>query len=205
VGVAVAIVVVALVAAAAGLAFALGGGGGSGGDDASAPTVPSDAPAPTTERTDPPTTELETTVPTTAAPTTTTAPPLVAIAVEESPASQAAVDTFTTYFQGLNDHDFARAHGALSAAKQQKLSVETMASGAATSHDTDIVIESVDKPDDARLVVVVSFTSTQAVGDSANGDTCTKWRMRYELVPSGAGWGIDAVSGADGGEGWSNC
>ncbi|MCU1371012.1 MAG: putative Peptidase and chymotrypsin/Hap, partial [Ilumatobacteraceae bacterium] len=133
-----------------------------------------------------------------------TAPVLTVASAASGGDVQTSIDTLSRYFAALNAHDFPTAHGLLSAAKQAKLPLEKMASGADTSHDTDIVVESIG-PEAGGVVAIVTFTSTQSAEDSRTGDECTRWRVRYELVPYGLTWLIDDSTGVAGARPDSSC
>ena len=118
--------------------------------------------------------------------------------------AQAGIGSLERYFAAINDHDFATAHAGLSQTMQGKVSLEQMTTDADSTHDDDIVIESIGT-DGEILVAVVSFTSHQDVEDSPTGTPCNLWRIRYELVASGSTWLIDRAAGVDGAKPYRAC
>jgi len=192
-GAAIAVVALVLVAAVA-LVVVLTGGNDSGSSDAGTPDGSSVTTPP-----DPSTTEIPTTVASTTPEVATTTAPVLTVGPSASDSGfQPAVAALSTYFAAINAHDFATAHAALSPSQQAKVSQAQMAMDADTTHDSDIYVESIAPGPSGGLAADVSFTSTQSAEDSRFNTTCTRWRIRYELIPSGSTWVIDGTGKVDG-------
>lgn len=109
-------------------------------------------------------------------------------------AANGIADAFTTYFDGINSGDYEAAWRVLSPRLRAGSTIDSFASGDATSYDSDfqVIHASQDAPDQAS--VVLSFVSLQRADKGPDGDTCDTWTLRYTMVqgPSGE-WYIDAA------------
>lgn len=203
------VLAVVLAVVVAGVAVLVGSPSKGGRDDTATPS--STAPAPTDSDEAATITEAMTTTTTVAttateAPTTTTTSPLVSVLAGGDAATVDAVaSSLTTYFSAINAHDFPTAYAMLGPTAQGRVSLDEMARDASTSHDEQIVLESVFSDGAGGQIAIVSFTSTQAPEDSPTSSTCNRWRIRYELVASGGSWLIDRSSGVDGAKPYSSC
>jgi hypothetical protein len=96
-------------------------------------------------------------------------------------ASQVAI-TFSTYFGGINDKNFGQAYSAYSPTYQQNVPESGLASGDATTTDSNVNLVSITSTSDGSIAVDVDFSSQQAAANGPNGETCTDWSLVYKLV-----------------------
>jgi serine protease Do len=113
--------------------------------------------------------------------------------------------TLATYFDGINDGDYASAYYSETARSHDGESLGTFTANVVTSYDTDVNVSSVTPDADGAYEVFVTFTSVQAANEGPNGDTCDLWSLDYRLVPGGSGFLIDAASSATGGPAYHSC
>jgi len=119
---------------------------------------------------------------------------LAAVASDSRAAGVGAM--FDNYFGGINSRDFARAVSVFDPAgvldPNNSDQVGRFSHDVSTTTDGDIVIRSIDTNPSraAALIVVVTFTSTQAAGYGPAGstnETCTHRRVQYTLTQTAAG------------------
>jgi hypothetical protein len=102
--------------------------------------------------------------------------------------------TLATYFDGINDGDYASAYDAESTHAHDGESLAIVTANVVTSYDTDLNITSITPRADGSYDVFVTFTSVQASNEGPNGDSCDLWNLDYRLVPGGSGFVIDGAS-----------
>jgi hypothetical protein len=109
-------------------------------------------------------------------------------AVPSSPFVGAATTTFSSYFGGINAKNFPQAFSAYSPGYQARMGYQSLASGDATSTDTNVTVTSIGQNNDGSLTVGTTFTSHQSPSSGPNpGETCTNWSLAYHLVPATLG------------------
>jgi hypothetical protein len=108
--------------------------------------------------------------------------------VRSNPFANDVASTFTTYFGGIDDHNFQRAYFAYSPSYRSTVSLAAFASGDKTSRILHGVIRSIEANSDGSLTTDVTFTSHQAPAyGPVPGERCTNWSIAYHLVPSSGG------------------
>jgi protein kinase-like protein len=135
----------------------------------------------------PPVAPTSTAAPAPAPPTpapTTTAPPQIAVAGGvDNPGREAVVTRLDGYFRALNDRDYAAAFDAFSpdsAVVDNGLpAFRTGNSTTAVSRQRILAIEDLDP---SGVLVTVTYRSTQDAEYGVDGQTCTNWRLAYELT-----------------------
>jgi hypothetical protein len=97
---------------------------------------------------------------------------------------------FDTYFAGVNNHD---AQSAVSVFDPGGLinphdpdQVNRFAEGTSTSTDDRVVIDSIRPSAPGHLAVSVRFRSRQDPAYGPDGETCTLWKLQYDLVKHGS-------------------
>jgi serine protease Do len=129
-----------------------------------------------------------------------------------SPASRSDVaaieSTLDTYFQAINDGDYATAYAQLDAnAKAQSGTLQQFADGVSTSYDFYIsngrvfyyAIGKVTRSSADTDQVPLWFTSIQNPAKGPNGDTCDHWTLIYTMRNVAGVWLVDSVTGQHGG------
>ena len=99
---------------------------------------------------------------------------------------------FDTYFTGVNSHDVQLAVSAYDPAgvvnPHDPDEVSRFAEGTSTSTDDQIVIDSIQSSAPGHLAVAVRFRSRQAAAFGPGGQTCTMWKLQYDLVKHGSAY-----------------
>lgn len=170
------------------------------GSSPSTPTAPANGNDTTVFTT--PTTGLSTTVSPTSMPSQL--PPIDTSALDGNALAAQVGATLQAYFGGINSKNFGAAYAVLSPANQSRLSFTNFMNGSATSTDSAITVQSLQRNGDGSVVAVVAFTSQQDPAHGPRpGETCTVWLLAYHLVPGSASFAvsylIDSVSPVGGG------
>lgn len=99
----------------------------------------------------------------------------------DKPDAPAIVELFTSYFNAINDRDYATYVSLLENGQDQK-SQASFETGYRTTVDTEIGIDRITPTPDGTLVQL-SFTSRQDAADAADGtSTCLVWQMEFRVV-----------------------
>jgi serine protease Do len=106
-------------------------------------------------------------------------------------------DLFTRYANGINSGDYETSYATLSPAAQSRTSFEEFANGASSSYIVDFVIKRVATIEGGDQVHV-EFTSVQDADEGFHGQTCSNWKITYQLVNTGDDWFIDRSTPAPG-------
>jgi hypothetical protein len=106
--------------------------------------------------------------------------------------------TLVTYFDAINNGDYATAYAQLDARAQTQGSEQTFASGDSTSYDFNFNLASVTTQSSGVDVAQLSFTSVQDAAHGPNGDTCDAWTLNYTMVNVNGTWLIDSAGGQNG-------
>jgi serine protease Do len=112
--------------------------------------------------------------------------------------SAGITSTLTSYFNDINDGNYAGAFALLDPQAQSQTSLSQFAQGDATSYDFNISVGAVTGLPDGDAMVPVEFTSIQDSADGPNGDTCDNWTLNYTMVNSTGTWLIDSATGQNG-------
>lgn len=103
--------------------------------------------------------------------------------------------TLADYFEGINLGDYQLAWRQLTPAFQQRLGgYADFVEGNETSYIVDVVPHHVSQANAGTWTVEVTFTSLQDAADGPDGEPCTRWHLRYELVHGDGQWLIDGAS-----------
>jgi hypothetical protein len=146
------------------------------------------APPPTEGGPSPPSVSSGGTTPPTAPPISTTP----TIPASEAPVNVAAVAWNSQSYGGINQKNFSQAYAAYSPGYQQNVGESALATGDATTTDSNVNIVSMTQNADGSWTVDVTFSSQQAAANGPNGETCTNWWLAYDMVQ---GSGAEAPSG----------
>ncbi|HWM60073.1 MAG TPA: protein kinase [Pseudonocardia sp.] len=154
--------------------LALGAGGGALLVDRSAAPPDPDPPVPTAAG------------PATPTPTSTTTaspPPLPVADGVTHPERDAIAARLGSYFQAINDHDFEKAFGYFSPdSAVVGNGYDTFREGNSTTVvQRQRILAITDLPGDA-VTATVTYRSTQDAEFGPSGETCTNWRLSYEMV-----------------------
>jgi S1-C subfamily serine protease len=106
--------------------------------------------------------------------------------------------TLVTYFDAIDNGDYATAYAQFDAHAQSQGSEQTFASGDATSYDFNFNLISVTAGSPAVDVAALDFTSVQDAAHGPNGDTCDNWTLNYTMVNVSGTWLIDSATGQNG-------
>jgi serine protease Do len=116
-----------------------------------------------------------------------------------SPGPSAAIkSTLTSYFNDINDGNYAAAYALLGPQAQGQTSLSQFAQGDATSYDFNISVGAVTSLPAGEAHVPVDFTSIQDSADGPDGDTCDDWTLSYTMTNSSGTWLIDSATGQNG-------
>lgn len=107
--------------------------------------------------------------------------------------------SFDAYVDGINTGDYRSAYERLGPSAQAITSYDEFVDGTYTSQIRRFVVERMVPVATGRYSVTVSFVSTQAPGQGPNGETCTNWRLVYDMIRTYDGvWRIDRSDPAPG-------
>lgn len=122
--------------------------------------------------------------PSTPAPTTTAARPLITVAGGvDHPDRDAVVARLDGYFQALNDRDYQAAFDAFSPdSAVVDNGLPAFRTGNSTTEVARQRILGIEDLDPGGLLVTVTYRSTQDAEYGVDGQTCTNWRLAYELT-----------------------
>jgi serine protease Do len=110
-----------------------------------------------------------------------------------------------TYFDGINDGDYASAYYAETQRAHHGESLATFALSVSSSFDSDFTLPAVGPGSGGSYVVEVIFTSLQSASKGPGGDTCDIWDLNYQLLPSGGAYLINAATSATSGPAYQSC
>lgn len=105
------------------------------------------------------------------------------------------IATLTTYFDAINNGDYATAYAQLAPSEKATITEAAFAANDATSYDTDIIIAADTSSAPGTDLVDVAFTSLQNSAQGPNGDQCDGWTLEYTMVNSAGSWLIQATKG----------
>ncbi|MFI6329444.1 hypothetical protein ACIBBG_14230 [Micromonospora chersina] len=113
----------------------------------------------------------------------------------EDPRAAGIAATFDTYFAGINGGDYQAAASMFDPAGEvldpgDNRAVQRFGQQLVTTRDSDVVLHALTDAPTGVLVAEVSFQSNQAPGYGPKGrpqETCTRWRIRYELSVTATG------------------
>ena len=127
---------------------------------------------------------------TSAGPTPSPTLSLVAISPGMTPsAAQPQVETLlSTYFHGINTHDYAEYAGTLNAAEQAKQTQSEFSSGYSSTADSGMTLTGLSDSGNGGLTATVTFTSRQSPAQSVDKSACNAWTLNLYLVPQGGGY-----------------
>jgi serine protease Do len=109
------------------------------------------------------------------------------------PDLQGLLDTFQSYFDGINLGLYRQAYDQSSSERRSQVSFAGFRAGTLTSYDFDVRIRSIDDVDPDTRRVLVTFWSVQEPKYGQDGQGCTKWTLDYTMVLSGDRWLIDSA------------
>jgi serine protease Do len=98
----------------------------------------------------------------------------------EHPSAAAVATMFETWTTGINTRDYGLSFSQYTGRLQQQVGFDAFASGNRSSQIVDFTVESV--LGDSTLAVLATFTSRQDAQDGFDGQTCSVWRMEYEIL-----------------------
>lgn len=108
------------------------------------------------------------------------------------------VSTLTTYFDAINNGDYATAYAQLDPHAQSQTSLQTFAAGDSTSYDFNFNLKSITTQSSGVDGAALDFTSVQDAAKGSNGDTCDNWTLNYTMVNTGGTWLINSATGQNG-------
>ncbi len=126
-----------------------------------------------------------TAIPPKPAPSGTTAPDLqIQLAGDvRHPERKAVAAQLGHYFQAINDHDYAKAFGHFSPdSTVAGKGFAAFRDGNATTLVQRTRIIAISDLADGGVQATVTYRSTQAAELGPNGETCTNWRLAYEMI-----------------------
>jgi hypothetical protein len=101
----------------------------------------------------------------------------------------APVETLlSTYFQGINTHNYGEYSGTLTAQNKADQTQSSFDSGYSTTTDSDMTLTSVTSTGGGDLTATVTFTSHQSPADSVDNSACNDWTLNFYLAPNGTGY-----------------
>jgi hypothetical protein len=113
-------------------------------------------------------------------PTPTTPTYGIVTVLAEHPSAAAVATMFETWTTGINTRDYGLSFSQYTGRLQQQVGFDAFASGNRSSQIVDFTVESV--LGDSTLAVLATFTSRQDAQDGFDGQTCSVWRMEYEIL-----------------------
>ncbi len=99
----------------------------------------------------------------------------------------AVADLLTRYMTGINTGRFADAYAMFSPALQAGATLDQFTAGERSSHLFDVVVRSATRSTTGSVTAEVTFGSVQDVRYGHDGQSCSQWRITYQLVPGPAG------------------
>jgi hypothetical protein len=185
------------VAGAIAVVLVAGGGAVAAALALSHNTTTSSSPPPTSQpaSTQPAVTSTPSQAQTTSSPPTATPSPTaagsvaIAAGASSAPQAQQVESLFTTYFQGINTHNYAEFASTLDASMQARNPQSSFDTGYKTTTDSNETISSIASTG-SGLTVVVMFTSHQSPSDSPDKSACNNYTLTLPLVPQGSGYVI---------------
>ncbi|TCO47956.1 hypothetical protein [Actinocrispum wychmicini] len=98
------------------------------------------------------------------------------------------------YFDAINGRDYSKFRGVITKARADLLPKAKFDHDFRSSADGSILIYRIDAAPDAKLRVLIGFTSTQDVADAPPElpVPCITWHVVWPLVRDGAKWRIDS-------------
>jgi eukaryotic-like serine/threonine-protein kinase len=109
-------------------------------------------------------------------------------AVNTDPDATGVAATFAAYFGGIDARNYMQAWDTYTPALQAAIPFQPWSSGLGTTHDGQVVVQSIQHNPNGDTTARVTFQSHQAGQYGPNpGETCTNWSLDYQLVPSAAG------------------
>ena len=106
-------------------------------------------------------------------------------AVSADPDATAVAATLATYFGGIDTKKYTQAWNTYTATLQAAFPYHPFASALSTSHDSRVVVQSIQHDANGNIEADVSFQSHQAGKYGPDqGETCTNWSLDYHLVPA---------------------
>lgn len=108
-------------------------------------------------------------------------------AVNTDPNATGVAATFAAYFGGIDSRNYMQAWDTYTPALQAAIPFQPWSNGLGTTHDGQVVVQSIQHNPNGDMTARVTFQSHQAGQYGPNpGETCTDWSLDYQLVPSGA-------------------
>jgi S1-C subfamily serine protease len=114
------------------------------------------------------------------------------------PLVQEITAALTTYFNAINNGDYASAYAQLSPAEQATTSESKFASDLSTTYDFNVNVGAISAVSPGTGLVDVTFTSLQSPAQGPNGDTCDNWTLQYTMVQFNGSWLIQSANGQGG-------
>jgi hypothetical protein len=111
-------------------------------------------------------------------------------AATADPRTPGIVALLEQYFAAINTRDYRGYRSLLTAQRQAGLTRGGFIAGYRSTADSAEVLRRVGTGASGETVAVVVFTSHQDPADSANGQSCTRWRISLFLQPTGGGYAI---------------
>lgn len=128
-------------------------------------------------------------------------PPTISVTVPlAAPDGDSIAVTLSTYFNGINDGDYAVAFRQLGPGAGGNGSPSTFAEAVRATVDSDVRVVDASTPGTGQATVDVNFTSHQAAEKGPRpGQTCDQWGVRYTMIQESDGhWLMNGSEGRDG-------
>jgi serine protease Do len=106
--------------------------------------------------------------------------------------------TLVTYFDAINNGDYATAYAQLDTHAQSQGSLKSFASDDSTSYDFNFSLRSITTKSPGVDLATLDFTSIQDASKGPNRNTCDNWTLNYAMVNTGGAWLIDSATGQNG-------
>lgn len=111
------------------------------------------------------------------------------------PQADAVRKLLETYFTAINERNYSRWLGTVSAERAAQQPPDQWRKGVRSTRDADALVYRIERGAGSSLRVLVGFTSTQAVEDAPPffRETCIKWRLVLPVVLERSALKIDTV------------